>query len=92
MLECEIESYLRESVKRVGGKAYKFISPGNSGVPDRIVIFPKGSIVFAEIKAPGKKATPLQVKRIAELTKLGCIVFVIDSKEGVDQLIQNYGR
>ena len=41
MLEKEIEKILVTEVKKLGGKAYKFVSPGNSGVPDRIVIFPK---------------------------------------------------
>lgn len=37
MREKEIESYLRDRIRRIGGKAYKFVSPGNNGVPDRLV-------------------------------------------------------
>jgi hypothetical protein len=88
MLESAIENYLREKVKAIGGKAYKFVSPGNVGVPDRIVILPGGKIIFVETKAPGKKPTPLQRKRIAELIGLGCDAFVIDSKEGVEGLLR----
>ena len=40
MLEKDIERKLVAGVKRSGGKAYKFVSPGNVGVPDRIVIWP----------------------------------------------------
>ncbi|MDU2112388.1 MAG: VRR-NUC domain-containing protein, partial [Clostridiales bacterium] len=43
MSEKEIEAYLRIRIKKLGGIAYKFTSPGNDGVPDRIVLLPKGA-------------------------------------------------
>ena len=43
MREREIEEWLREQIKNLGGKALKFTSPGNDGVPDRIVFLPGGS-------------------------------------------------
>lgn len=55
MRESTIEAYLRDRVKELGGKAYKFVSPGNDGVPDRLVCLPGGRAVFVELKAPGKK-------------------------------------
>ncbi|MGN7309247.1 VRR-NUC domain-containing protein, partial [Bacillus subtilis] len=61
MKESQIESYLRDKIKALGGIAYKFVSPGNSGVPDRMVLLPKGRTVFVELKAPGKKPTKLQL-------------------------------
>ena len=42
MREREIEKWLREQIKNLGGKALKFTSPGNDGVPDRIVFLPGG--------------------------------------------------
>lgn len=86
MQEKDIEQYLVKRVKENGGKAYKWVSPGNDGVPDRIVIFPR-TIIFVELKAPRKKPTLLQLARHKELAKLGYEVQVIDSKEGVDRLI-----
>lgn len=88
MKEKDIENYLRIQVKKAGGKAYKFESPGNLGVPDRIVIFPHNRIYFVELKAPGKKPRPTQIKQIRELTNLGCNVFVIDDKETVDRFVR----
>jgi hypothetical protein len=41
-------------------------------------------IQFAELKAPGKKPTPLQEREHARLRAMGFTVHVIDSKEGVD--------
>jgi len=87
MREKEIEEYLRKEVKKAGGKAYKFESPGNDGVPDRIVIFPGNNIYFVELKAPGKKPRPLQVKQMRDLKNFGCKVSVLDSKERVDQFM-----
>ena len=46
MLESEIEQKLREKVKAMGGRAFKFVSPGNSGVPDRLVVLPGGKVRF----------------------------------------------
>jgi len=75
-------------VEKLGGKAYKFSSPSNRAVPDRICCFPRGQIVFVECKAPGKKPTPLQFKVLRFLNSLGHNVAVIDSKEKVDLLIK----
>lgn len=88
MREKEIEIYLRDEVKKAGGKAYKFESPGNDGVPDRIVIFPGNQVYFVEVKAPNGKVRPLQLKRMQELTQFGCKVLVINSKQGVDGFIK----
>lgn len=88
MRERNIETYLRDSVKKARGIAYKWVSPGNNGVPDRIVIIPGGRIIFVELKAPGKKPTALQQVQHDKLRALGCDVRVIDSRESVDNLIK----
>lgn len=90
MRESKIEMYLRDQVRQAGGRAYKFVSPGNNGVPDRIVMLPGAPDLFVELKAPGKKPTPLQLAQHRELRKLGRHVLVIDSQEQVDQLIGAY--
>ena len=77
--EREIEQKLVLKVKNMGGLALKFVSPGLAGVPDRIVLLPKGKIAFIELKAPGKKPRPLQVRRMKQLKNLGFKVYVIDS-------------
>lgn len=58
------------------------------GVPDRIVVLPGGKIGFAEIKRPGEEPRKLQEKQIMFLQKLGFIVKVIDSVEGVENFMQ----
>lgn len=86
--ESTVESYLRDRVKAQGGIAYKFVSPGNVGVPDRLIVFPGGTVYFRELKATGKKPTPLQVRQLEKLKDLGFDVGVIDSKQGVDEFIK----
>lgn len=87
MTEKDIEKYLRDRVKELGGKAYKWVSPGNAGVPDRQVLLPGGKIIFIELKAPGKKSTPLQLAQQQKLIALGFWVMVISSKDEVDGFI-----
>lgn len=92
MRERDIEVYFRDGVRAAGGAAYKWTSPGNSGVPDRIVIIPGGKVVFVELKAPGGKPTKLQLVQHKRLRTLGCDVRVIDSKESADALIKELLR
>ena len=86
--EKNIEIYLRDRIKKVGGIAFKFISPGNDGVPDRLICLPDGKAIFVEVKAPGKTTRPLQDLQIARLRNLNFKVFIIDSKEKVDELLE----
>lgn len=92
MRERDIETYLRNSVKAAGGIAYKFVSPGNAGVPDRLVLLPGERVAFVELKAPGKKSTPLQELQQKRISSMGFEVMVIDSKAGVDGLIKQLGE
>lgn len=88
--EKDTEAYLVKLVKRLGGRAYKFVSPGCAGVPDRIVILPGGRIFFVETKSEGKRSTALQRKIQRELRKLGCTVYSdIDTKQKVNEILRN---
>lgn len=54
MRESVVEKKFAAEVKKRGGLAVKFVSPGFNGVPDRLVLFPGGRLAFVELKAPGK--------------------------------------
>lgn len=92
MLEKDIEKKLISQAKQRFGKAYKFVSPGNSGVPDRIVVLPGGKIGFCELKRPGGKTSKLQDVQIKKLKSLGCFVRVVDSYEGVSGFLDDLER
>ena len=87
MREASIEKRLKNEVEKIGGKALKFVSPGVTGIPDRIVLLPGGKIIFIELKAPGKKLSPIQEYRAKELRALGFDVRCIDSVELIKEFI-----
>ena len=87
MREKDLERRMVRAVKNMGGLAPKFVSPGLAGVPDRLVLLPKGKIAFVEMKAPGKKPTSLQLLRHEQLRDLGFRVYMIDSKEKIGGML-----
>ena len=88
MNEKYIESELTKAVKQNGGVCWKFTSPGTAGVPDRIVLMPKGHIAFVEVKAPGEKPRKLQLSRHRLLRRLGFQVYVLDALEDIEKIIK----
>ena len=87
MRERQIEQKLRKEVKAKGGLALKFVSPGMVGVPDRIVLTADGRVFFVELKAPGRRMTPKQVKMADVFARLGHKVWLIDSLEQVKEFL-----
>lgn len=88
MLEKELEKLFVTEVKKAGGKAYKFTSPGSEGVPDRLVVFPGSRIGFVELKQQGKKPSAVQKVRIKELESRDCFVTVLDRPNNIPKVIQ----
>jgi len=89
MLEKEIEMQLMKAVKKMGGRAVKFMSPGFDGMPDRLVLLPGGKCGFVEVKAPSRKPRALQVVRHEMLKELGFKVYVADAKEQIEEIIND---
>jgi len=87
MRENVIEKRLREAIEEIGGKAFKFSSPGNIGVPDRIILL-AGRVIFVELKKQGQELRPFQKYRKRQLEKLGFQVAVIDSIEKVEEFLE----
>lgn len=80
-LERKLEEKLRRKVKELGGLCIKWVAPGTTGVPDRIVFMPEGRIYFVEMKAPGKKMEPRQKFVGKILARFGFEVLEINSEE-----------
>ena len=91
MKEKEIEKILVDEVKRLGGRAYKWTSPGNDGVPDRIVFLPDTRAIFVELKTDTGVLSPLQKIQIDRLKKLGQRVEVVKGIQGVKMFFQDLG-
>lgn len=92
MSEKELEKMFKDEVKKAGGCAYKFVSPGASGVPDRLVVLPDNCIGFVELKAPGKEPRPEQRYQQRRLAALGCYVTVLDDPDSIQQVIHEIQR
>ncbi|NDL68739.1 VRR-NUC domain-containing protein [Anaerotalea alkaliphila] len=91
MTEKYIEQKLVAAVKKRAGMALKFVSPGLDGVPDRIVLLPMGRMAFVELKAPGNKMRPLQVRRKRQLEALGFLVYCVDGVEEIEEVLNEVG-
>lgn len=92
MNEKFIEKKLVEAVRKEGGLAPKFVSPGFDGVPDRLVLLPSAHITFVELKAPGKLMRPLQVRRKKQLESLGFKVYCVDKVSQIGGVIDEIRR
>ncbi|MEG0387984.1 MAG: VRR-NUC domain-containing protein [Niameybacter sp.] len=87
MLEKQIEQYLTKKVKSLGGMSLKLTCL--IGIPDRLVLLPEGRCIFVELKAPGESPRKIQLKRIQQLRVLGFKVYVADSYQRVDEVIDD---
>lgn len=86
-LEREIEKKLVKMVERHGGLCLKWVCPGWSGVPDRIILLPGGRVIFAETKRPkGGKVEKLQLWWHRKLLDLGFLAVVVWNAEHVNNL------
>lgn len=91
MLEKDIEKILVKEVKELGGRTYKWVSPGNAGVPDRIVIFPYRKPVFVELKTDVGRLSSLQKVQIKRLYQLGQSVNVVYGINGLGSFFMDHG-
>ena len=87
MREAVIEQRVCCYARSRGWLTYKWTSPANRGVPDRI-FFRRGRVLLIEFKAPGKRPTKLQAHIHQTLRREGFEVHVIDSIEDGKQLVR----
>lgn len=91
MREKEIEKILVHEVRKHGGLSYKFTSPGNAGVPDRIIVLSSGAVIFAELKASQGRPTRLQQKQIDGLKARRADVRLIRGLIGLSEFFVSQG-
>lgn len=91
-IEKDIERWLGNQLKKMGCIYMKFVSPGNDGVPDRIIVLPGGSVIFVELKATTGKLMANQRVQISRLRKQGAIVFVITGKTDAELFVDDIKR
>lgn len=85
--ERDIERRLRETVEKSGGLCLKWVCPGWSGVPDRIILLPGGRVIFAETKRPqGGRVSKLQEWWLGRLRRMGFMACVVWDRHDVARL------
>lgn len=82
MLEKDIEAWLNKKIRDLGGISFKFVSPNNPGVPDRIYIFPEGRVYFVELKTEIGRMSNIQKWQRQRLLDMGCRFYLV---KGMDQ-------
>ena len=100
MRERDIERHLVKRVKALGGEVRKVEWIGRRGAPDRLVMLPASwqgrrtsgfwdspTTTWVELKAPGVKPEAHQLREHARMRAMGQRVVVIDSLEGVEELL-----
>lgn len=88
--EKQIEGYLVRRVKMLRGECWKLT--GTIGIPDRLVMLPGGVTVFVEVKAAKGRLSKWQERRHSQMRALGTMVVVVWSRDGVDALLDEYGK
>lgn len=96
MRESAVEKSLVEAVQAEGGRAFKLVSPGAAGIPDRLVLrrvppehqaLVQRYVKLVEVKAPGAKLRPLQEWLRRDIQSIGHCSEVVDSKEAIRELL-----
>ena len=84
--ENKVETYLKDEVKKLGGRTRKWVSPGVDGVPDQIIIV-QGRVIFVEVKTVDGRLSPDQKREHVRLIAVGANVTTVYGKKGVDEFI-----
>lgn len=87
--EKDVERYLVALSHKNKILTFKLVSPNQSGVPDRIVIAPNGTLYFVELKRPGQQPRPLQQSVFDKLRNYGHPVYIIDNKDIAKRFIDD---
>lgn len=86
--EASVERYFVGRLRKAGCLVYKFVSPGNDGVPDRIVITPGGRVIFVELKTEYGKTSKIQDYQIKRLVAHGQTVWILRGSEEVNLFVE----
>ena len=88
MIESALEAKFVKGIRKAGAVAWKFVSPGHSGVPDRLVLIPGGRVIFVELKTETGSLTALQIETHNQLRDLGFEVRTLYGKQYVEGFIR----
>lgn len=90
--EAAVENHFVWAVERIGGKTWKFTSPGRKGVADRIACLPDGSTWFVELKTKGGRLSALQKMFMSDMALLNQNYMCLWTTEQIDEFIKTLPR
>jgi hypothetical protein len=88
MKEKIVENHFVWAVERIGGKTWKFTSPGRKGVADRIACLPDGTTWFVELKTKGGRLSALQKMFMSDMALLNQKYACLWTIEQVDEWLK----
>ena len=86
--ESKIEEWLNGQIKELGGISYKFVSPMNPGVPDRIYLMPGGAVWFVELKTEIGRLANIQKWQGKRIREMGCRYRVIKGMQQARDFVE----
>jgi len=86
MRENEIEKYLHDRVKALGGTYRRLNWVGRNNAPDDLVLLP-GRSFYAECKRPGEKPRPGQAREHELLRASSITVYVFSTPAEIDAIL-----
>jgi hypothetical protein len=89
MKEKIVENHFVWAVERIGGKTWKFTSPGRKGVTDRIACLPDGATWFVELKTKGGRLSELQKMFMSDMALLQQNYACLWTIEQIDEWVKS---
>lgn len=90
--EKHLERLLKHTVESLmGGLCIKLLSQYMIGLPDRACLLPGAIVFFVEVKTTGKKPRKIQDYVHRKLRGLGFRVYILDSSDVLDMILDDYG-
>lgn len=86
-MEKDVERWVGEKVKEMGGLWLKFVSPGHTGVPDRLLIL-HGTTLYVEMKDDNGRLSSIQKATLQTIAKQDVGVHVVYGRKGAEKFIQ----
>lgn len=88
--EKYIERFLVDKIRARGGLCIKLLTNQFIGLPDRLILIPERRLAFVELKSTGQKPRKIQIAVHNKIRALGFKVYVIDSIDGITQLLKEF--
>lgn len=89
MKESVIEGFLTRTANMNGMLSFKFVSPQNNGVPDRILGY-RGWSIYVETKTVKGIVSDIQKWQINRMRRKGMWVMIIDRTDRIPQMVMYF--